>query len=265
MSVIIGVPCCEKQSYVVERFIRNQEEIKQATKTKTRLTFATEEPAFAKRLEVLLVNTSLEYDIIHFTADVGQYYKLVNITRAREAIRQHTTLGKSDYLLFVDFDIILDPDVVNVLLEEIRGYGAVYNSYLVHTGNVCTNGLGTCLIRREVLEQITFRCLIGSENPIWLYKWNAFIDECLYFELDTLSKGYRLKQGTFVTSGHYSGVLKVRWLLPAPRTRAEKVIHSWPVRRCMALFVNVAPVMLLLSVVQFWLHIRLARGDSVPR
>lgn len=253
--IAIGIPICAKQSYVLDKLIKNQEQIKAATPQPTIIIFATEEFEFAVRLKKQLATTQLDYRIIFFIPDSGKYYKLANITAAREAIRHTCMELDADYLLFVDADILLDPNVLNVLLAQKQD--VVYNSYLVHIKQVCNNGLGTCLISQKVLGMVRFRHLIPSENPILLYKYNTFIDECLYFELDALHAGFRIKQGTFVSSCHYSSGSKFNRLNPSPRTRWEKIVHSRLARRILAVFVNITPVLLLFSVIGFWIHINL--------
>jgi hypothetical protein len=160
--------------------------------------------------------------------------KLERITKARNLLRKLYLFTDNEYLLFLDSDIIVGARTKRILLNTLRTHNVdiLYNSYLVHNGNVCTSGLGCTLIKREVLEKIKFRCGIDGEKKY------AFVDECLYFQLDALKAGFRVKEGVFIETNHAGRILK-----PRERTRKEKI--SYAIRWCMHPFVDIYPIMLL--------------------
>jgi hypothetical protein len=156
--------------------------------------------------------------------------KLERITNSRNKIRQKFLESDESILLMLDSDIEMAKGIWEV--PEMGGWDILYNSYLVHNGNVCTSGLGCTLIKREVLEKIKFRCGISGEKKY------AFIDECLYFELDAIKAGFRVKEGVFIETNHAGRILK-----PRERTRKEKI--SYAVRICMHPFVDCYPIMIM--------------------
>jgi hypothetical protein len=236
MDIIIGVPISENKLYSIENFIGNQLKIKQKTPVKTSIVFSTEDSKFADRLNGILINSKLDFNIIVFDLDKEKNDKLTNITLAREAIRQEFLKTDAQYFAFIDSDLLFNENLLNILQNKIKNFDVVYNSYLVHNNKVCNNGLGTCLIRRKVLENIKFRCLIFEQDV-------SYIDEGLYFELDTLNSGYKILQGAFVTSCHYTNEKDFHRMEPRAKTRWEKTFHSRLIRRTLSFFVNITPIM----------------------
>lgn len=171
--------------------------------------------------------------------------KLERITKERNRIRDGFLRSPADWLFFLDSDITVNTKGI-LLNTLVKQYDAdiIYNSYLVHNGNVCTSGLGCALIKREVLEKIKFRCGISGEKKY------AFIDECLYFELDALKAGFKVKEGVFIETNHAGRILK-----PRERTRKEKI--SYAIRWCMHPFVDIYPVMLIWGTITNFLYVRL--------
>jgi hypothetical protein len=247
---MIGVPVGEKKSYILNMFIKNQVKIKNKTQSNTTIIFSTEDSEFAGQLNNLLLDSKLDYKIIVFNVNSELNERLTNITLAREAIRHEFLKMNSQFLAFFDSDMLFEADILNILLKKIDGFDVVYNSYLVHNKKVCNNGLGTCLIRKEVLSKVKFRSLT-------LYEYGAYIDEGLYFELDTLHSGFRILQGVFATSCHYSNKQEFNRLEPRQKNRWEKTVHSRFVRRTISLFVNIRIAMSLLAIISVKLYNKL--------
>lgn len=238
MDLVIGVPVYEGKSYVFNKFIENQIAIKKATKIQTTILFSTENPDYASKLNQMLRNTPLDYKVIVFNINPELNYQINNITLARESIREEFIKTDAKYLAFIDSDLIFNKNLLNFLTSKINNYDVIYNSYILHNDKVCNNGLGTCVIKRKVLEKIKIRCTIFL-NPY------SYIDEGYYFEMDTLHAGFKILQGAFVTSCHHSDNNAVHRLDPREKTRWEKTVHSRLARYMLSLFINYRPIMAL--------------------
>jgi hypothetical protein len=247
MNIVIGIPISEKKSYIFDKFINNQIKIKQKTPIQTQIIFSTEDSKFADKINILLTNSELDYKIVVFAIDPEKSDRLTKITQAREAIRIEFLKTNSEYLAFFDSDMLFNPNILNILYSKIDKFDVVYNSYLVHNNKICNNGLGTCLIKRQVLSKIKFRSLT-------LYKYGAYIDEGFYFELDCLHLGYKILEGAFASSCHYSNPTDFNRLEPCEKGRWEKIVHSRLARYILSMFVDIKPIMSLISIISVKLY-----------
>jgi hypothetical protein len=232
--ITIGTPISREKAYILDKFLDYYKNYK--------IIFCTEDIDFASELRVKCGDN---VRVVCFLQKKEKYYKLTNITRARERIREVFLNTNSDYLLFIDSDILVNP-------SSLPNGDVVYNSYLVHSGHLCNNGLGICLISRKVLKQIKFRSYIYEP----LIEYDFFIDECLYFEMDALSKGFKIKHGCS-TSTHYSNEMQYKELNQSTGIRISYkerlLLHHHVLRKFVSLFVN-TPLMLWISWIQFKLH-----------
>jgi hypothetical protein len=179
-------------------------------------------------------------DDIHLT-------KLERITNARNKVREQFLNSDENILLMLDSDIEMAKGIWK--FPEWSTWDILYNSYIVHNGKVCTNGLGCTLIKRKVLEEIPFRCGISGEK-----RYN-FIDECIYFELDALKKGFKTKHGVFIETNHTGRILK-----PRERTRKEKIMNCYLYRRFLSLFVDCYPIMLFIGTMSNFLYTKVNKN-----
>lgn len=248
MDIVIGVPVYEGKSYVFNKFIENQVKIKRTTTLETTIIFSTEDRNFASKIERMLINTPLDYKIITFNINPELNYQINNITLARESIRQEFLKTNAKYLAFIDSDLTFDINLLNILINKLDQYSVIYNSYILHNNKVCNNGLGTCLIKREVISKIRIRCSIFL-NPY------SYIDEGYYFEMDTLHAKFRILQGAFVTSCHYSNNNEIHRLEPREKTRWEKTVHSRMGRYILSIFINIKPLIKITARIRTLLNI----------
>jgi hypothetical protein len=248
MDIIIGVPVYAGKSYVFSKFIENQIKIKNSTTFKTKIIFSTEDPDFASQLENQLKNTELDYSIVIFYRDPELNYQINNITLARESIRQEFLKTSAKFLAFIDSDLTFNINLLSILINKLNNYDVIYNSYLLHNNKVCNNGLGTCIIKREVLAKIKMRCSI-------FLKPYMYIDEGYYFEMDTLHAGFKIVQGAFVTSCHYSSNTEIHRLEPREKNRWEKTVHSRLARYSLSLFINIKPAIYLTARIRTILNV----------
>ena len=113
----------------------------------------------------------LAIHLVDGTARPGETNRLETITRARNA---GSRLGSAPWLMFLDDDVVLGPDCIALLLDELRrrpGYAALAADYLgeladfdrfgtfYETGVLPTTshvGMGATLFRREALAYLSF-------------------------------------------------------------------------------------------------------------
>lgn len=57
MSAIIGAPINSKTAYILDKFLKNQEEIQKHSATKVKTIFASEDITFAEKLKKFCKNT----------------------------------------------------------------------------------------------------------------------------------------------------------------------------------------------------------------
>ena len=90
----------------------------------------------------------------------GDRSRWETIARARNAARQR---GSAPWVMFVDDDVLLDPDCISTLLSEFRGadqLGAVAADFagdLLRPERAGHIGMGATLFRRSVLQRLNFR------------------------------------------------------------------------------------------------------------
>jgi len=191
-KAIIGVPINAKTDYILDRFLKNQEEIQKAFNGEIETVFATEDELFAQKLKKVLKNYKINSNVITFKPNRPKNAKdrIWNIVLARNAIREY-------YLIFMDADMIFDPEIVNKLIKIAeKGYDVVYNGYL-DRGNpngINLTGFGGTLIKRWVMEKVRFRC--KERN-------GRVIDEGVFFEFDLVRIGAKVFRGFISYSEHH--------------------------------------------------------------
>jgi choline kinase len=137
MMAIIGVPINSKTAYVLDKFLKNQEDIQKNSVISVFTVFATEEVEFAEKLRNMLAKHNLKADVITFSINKPKNARdrIWNIVAARNAIREYFLKSEAEYLIFMDADMIFDPSIVNKLVERAeKGYDVVYNGYLDRDG-----------------------------------------------------------------------------------------------------------------------------------
>jgi len=198
-EAIIGTPINAKTSYILNQFLKNQEEIQKSFSGEIETVFATEDDLFAHKLENTLKNCKINSEVIMFKPNKPKNAKsrIWNIVSARNAIREYFLKSNADYLIFMDADMIFDPEIVNKLIKIAeKGYDVVYNGYL-DRGNpkgINLTGFGGTLIKRWVMEKVKFRC--KEKN-------GRVIDEGVFFEFDLVRIGAKTFRSFISYSEHH--------------------------------------------------------------
>jgi hypothetical protein len=223
-DVIIGTPIYRQGAYVLDKFLKNQKQIQQSDPS-SELLLATCEPDLIKELENSMASHALRGTVISYEVAKPDYAKsrVWNITRGREAIRQHMlSQTESHYLLFLDADMTFDQAVIEIMKREIKGYDAVFSGYsLQHFGKGLA-GLGCALLTRSTLEKINFRCHEFKNGEV------IFEDNVL--EMDLFRAGSRVKKGFFLAIDHYTSGGETGHITPQPVAMFRKMANWAPAR-----------------------------------
>lgn len=250
MNIFIGVPVNKRGSYIIDIFLKNQEDIVKGSVYPIKIVFASEESGFLKELTEKLSIRNLHYFLLPFNVvrPEGSTDRIWGITQAREAIRNHAVRMNADALIFLDCDMVYDIDIVNKLLEKMQdGFDVVYNSYLLKNGKLTMNGFGGTLINKKMLAIVPFRCYESNTHDF-------VIDEGTYFEMDLLKNHANIFRGIIVNSIHYCTpdsflILKTRRLFVI-----EKLKFSTPVRKIMSKFVEKRKMMIIFVRIGYFLY-----------
>jgi len=225
VNVVVGTPVYRRGAFVLDKFLANQKEIQQNYPASA-LVLATEEDDFIEELERLLSSWGLKGKTISFAVVKPDYArnKAWNLACGREAIRQYVlSQTEAGYLLFLDADITVDPNVIETMEREIQGYDVVYSGYAMQrVGIVGFAGLGCAMLRRDILQRVSFRCLEFKNSEV-------FPEDAL-LELDLIRAGSHIKKGLFLTINHYESQSEARSTSPGPLGLFQKIRASSIVR-----------------------------------
>ena len=217
--IIIGVPINPQTAYIIDKFLKNQREIQKKTIEEAKTVFATEDPQFAESLRKKCEEHGVSCEVVSFEPKRPENAKdrIWNIVSARNAIRDYFLKSNARYLVFMDADMIFDPEIVNKLIKIAeKGYDVVYNGYLDRDGcGINLTGFGGTLIKRWVMEKLKFRC--KEKN-------GRVIDEGVFFELDLFRIGARVFRGFIAYNEHHGKTVSVCY--PRELTVFEKLRHS---------------------------------------
>jgi len=209
------------------------------------LVFACNEKEFGEELLEDLSLCEFRYKVIIFDIKMPQWGRdrIWGITQAREEIRRYAVQKNSDYLIFLDCDMIYGENLINDLVSTAgTGKDVVYNGYLLKNGKVTFNGFGGTLIAKKIFSSVHFRCYEAKNK-------NAVVDEGLYFELDSINANSRISRGIFAESCHYLNNKEFQQILPRRLTSGEKSKFSPLCRKMIALFSNKPKILLIVSTI----------------
>lgn len=197
-KTVIGTTMVKKSAYAIDKFLQNQVEI-QNHNPQTELVIATDEIKFLGRLSDYIDQYGLRGEAIYYKTEMPDYtkdHRIWSMSAGREAIRKYV-LGRTDadWLFSVDADMTFELNTIDILKEKANRWVAVQSGYLLRDINALGFSLGCTLIRKEVLEQIKFRC--------YEFKNGQVIEEGNMFEYDMVKKGVKIVKGLFLGIRHY--------------------------------------------------------------
>ncbi|MDH7593728.1 MAG: hypothetical protein QHG99_05140 [Methanomicrobiales archaeon] len=248
MEIVIGVPINKKSGYILKEFLLNQEEIKKTSKFPTIIIFSTEDMDFCEILENHLVQTSLNYLILPFKIEKPEWARdrIWGLTQAREEIRKYCLNHNSPILIFMDSDMIFDPQIVNKLVDKSHeGYDVVYNCYLLKSGRITFNGFGGTLIKIKILKDVPFRCYETIKGSV--------VDEGFLFEMDLLKMNTKIFSGILCESAHYISADFYLKMVPRSLSGLEKIKSLQIIRKFISHFSGNPRIMILLAKMGYYL------------
>lgn len=195
---IIGTTVVRKSAYALDKFLSNQKEI-QLTNPKSKLIIATDEHDFKDCLMDMLNEYEIAGDVIGYKTEMPDYAKnrrIWSMSAGREAIRKHVLeRTDADWLFSVDADIAFEQNSINILKENANGWAIIQSGYQLRDVNAIGFSLGCTLIRKDILEQMSFRCCEFKNGQV--------IEEGNMFEYDMVKKGIKIVKGLFLEIRHY--------------------------------------------------------------
>lgn len=187
--ILIGCPTYQGQAFCLDRFLEGLRNLK-----------GDFDILFVDNSEgtdyfEMLKQITIENRKVIVLRDEPQENRIMRIISSRNACRYYFLKNSYDYLFFLDTDMIPPPDALQQLLkvdadiasgnylcrQEINGKLLVLPALYKHHGNqlatltmeeakqnnvidIAVCGLGCCLIKRKVLEKISFRPFTQSKT-----------------------------------------------------------------------------------------------------
>jgi hypothetical protein len=208
-DVIVGTPVCRRTSFVLDKFLSNQQEIQQAYPG-CRLVLATDEPDFVAELRQQTGRYRLKGEVITYETVKPDYARsrLWSIACGREALRRYALSQGAEYLLFFDSDMVYGPSVISIMKEKLHGFDVVFSGYRKPPRGVWDFSAGCVMINRQILAKIPFRCY-EFENG------EAFFEDELFY-MDLFKYHARVNKGIFVSIKHYRNSQEYYAIEPQP-------------------------------------------------
>jgi hypothetical protein len=216
MKILIGIPTYDKKEYCWKELVKSLKELKIPLKD--------------SKANIYVVDTSEEIDFFKYDCeDEGFIYKHIQeekrmdrVIRARNEIIRYALEKDYDYILFVDSDVILPKNTLEILL--IHSENIVSGTYIVtdklgvptpaakiYIGKELANfpdklldnkthevdlvGMGCCLVPKKVFSKIRFRCERGEYGDI------KKAEDVCYCE-DALKQGFKILLDTSLLCTH---------------------------------------------------------------
>jgi len=223
MDVIVGAPICRRTSYVLDKFLKNQQEI-QNTYPGCMLVIATDEPDFVTELREQVGKYNIKAEVISYeTIKSNRHQSYIwNITCGREALRQYMLSTGVEYFLSVDADMIFDPSVIDVMKDKSIGFDAVYSAYTMATLGFYGFGNGCLFFSRKILSKMAFTCFEFGKKQI--------IDESEAVDWVLFKRRAKVRKGIFVAIKHYIGKPKCYDIEPQLMSTFRKLTNSLVIR-----------------------------------
>jgi len=222
-DVVVGTPICRRTSFVLDKFLSNQQEIQQAYPG-CKLVLATDEPDFVTELKEQINHYQLKGEVIAYETVKPDYAqsRAWDIACGREALRQYALLQEAEYLLSLDGDMVYEPSVVNIMKTKIQGFDVASSGYRLPRWGGWGFGTGCLMTNRQILDRITFRC--------YEFKNGQVISEDAVLDMDLFKCGAKVNKGIFVSIKHYRNSREYEAIEPRPMGWFRAVTNNLLVR-----------------------------------
>ncbi|MBC7081651.1 MAG: hypothetical protein H5T44_05360 [Thermoplasmatales archaeon] len=225
MKIIVGVPINSKTAYIIDEFIKNQKEIQESTKSgEVKTIFATEEIDFMWTLNDKIKKAKMNGDAIFFSIEKPENAKdrIWTIVAARNSIREYFLSHESDYLVFIDGDMVYNPKIIDKMVEKVdEGYDIVVHLYEARQGVGLLHGaFGGILIKRWIMEKIKFRCFETEDGLVGNEGW------CFWYDLKRYKIKAKIFRGIIAETLHYNSKNEFT-ITPERSLKTRERIREW--------------------------------------
>ena len=195
-DVVVGTPICRRTSFILDKFLSNQQEIQQAYPA-CMLVFATDEPDFVAELKGKINKYNLKVEVINYKTVKPDYAKsrVWSVTCAREALRNYTLSYGAEYFLSFDADMIYEASVVSIMKGKIQRFDVIFSGYRKAPFGLWGFGNGCVMINKKMLNKLTFSC--------YEFSGGKEVDESEMLDLSLLKCHAKIVRGIFVSIKHY--------------------------------------------------------------
>jgi len=227
LKVLIGTPVHRQGAYALEKYLANQKQIQQ-NHADCELLLSTDNTGYQYELMDMLEQWHLRGTVIPYMVEKPPFARsrLWNIASGREAIRRYfLQRTAAERLLFLDADMTYDPQIISIMEKEIINHDAVFSGYRFRNNRIGLIGAGCFLLRREALQNISFRC--------YEFKNGQTINEDNMAEMDLFRHGYRIKKGFFLDIDHYYSSTGAKHITPHKVGLWKKMLTGSFIRFCL--------------------------------
>ena len=162
----------------------------------------------------------LRYEVVMPAHARSRYW---NAAVGREAIRQYMlSETEAGYLLCFDADMTYDPQVIDIMLREIRGHDIVNSGYVTRGYGLGLTGAGCCMLTRRILGKLVFRCFEFRNGDV-------LVDDNM-LEMDAFLLGARTRRGVFLSIDHYKNENEASSVVPQRVGTLRRLANSSPAR-----------------------------------
>ncbi|MCD6080474.1 MAG: glycosyltransferase family 2 protein [Candidatus Omnitrophica bacterium] len=227
-EVIIGTTLAKLPVYILKEFFDNQKEIQQSYPN-SELVISTSDNNFRtdipKGLNCEIINYRKPSVIDTDNHFIGNKIRIRDMVEGRNTVRSYFLESNAEYFLSVDADMIYDPNLISILMAEIKNYDIVMSGYMKKNDRLGYS-LGCALIRREVLERVKFNCLIFPSS----LDIPNIVEDGWMFEHDAIQQGFKIKRGIFVEIEHVISKKERLRVKPRRTTFLEKIKTNSAIR-----------------------------------
>jgi len=220
-KILIGTTLVSGYDYIIDEFLKNQRAI-QKKYPNSELIISTSDNNFKLNIPNELKCKVIKYQkssVISFDSlFIPQKNRIRDMVDGRNVVRDYFLKSDAKYFLSVDADMVYDPNIISILMNEIKNSDIVMSGYMKKNHRLGYS-LGCALIRREVLEKVRFNCLIFPSSP----DMPNIIEDGWMFEYDAIQNGFKIKRGVFVEVEHIISERERLGIIPREITTWEKI------------------------------------------
>jgi len=218
-KVVIGTTFAKLPMYILKEFFNNQKEI-QRYYPDSELVVSTSDNNFRTDIPDKYKIIKYQKQLVSDTDKlfIPQKNRIQDMVAGRNVVRNYFLKSDAEYFLSVDADMVYDPNIISILMNEIKNSDIVMSGYMKKNHRLGYS-LGCALIRREVLEKVKFNCLIFPSS----LDMPNIIEDGWMFEYDAIHNGFKIKRGVFVEVEHIISERERLGVIPREITTWEKI------------------------------------------